>query len=234
MENSKSKIKLSVVIPCYNEEKILPETIRNLERFFFRTRHLFQYEILFVDDGSTDSTSNIIKEYATHNKHIFQCGYKYNVGKGYAVGFGIEYSKYHNIMILDADLSVRPDEVLKLIPELRKSEKMLVVGQRIQVEEQPFYRIIAGKSFSFLQKIILNLGLEDSQCPFKLLIHIGDISSYLEIDGFAYDCELIYKAKKNKIKIKTMPVKYYNVEDSRVTIWKTIKMFFELLKIRFS
>ena len=230
------KINISVVIPCYNEEKILPESIFRLEKFFFEHQDKFVHELIFVDDGSKDKTLNILNSYFKGNDHVRILTSRYNVGKGFAIKRGLMIAKHNNILLLDADLSVRPDELLYNIKKIDFNgvETFIVCGERKYAIPQTKFRIFLGKGFSVLHKIWLNVGVWDSQCPFKILHNIDyTLIQSLQIDGFAYDLELLYKAKKSKIPIHPITVSYFNVLDSRVTIWKTLRMFHDMVKIRF-
>jgi len=231
-----NQIEISVVIPCYNEEKILPKSIKALERFFYIHRKNFLYELIFIDDGSTDSTLELLNSYAESGKNIRVLNYKYNVGKGHAVRRGLNHAKYNNILVLDADLSVRPDEVLSVFEryELDRPESFIVCGIRKYAVPQTKIRIFLGKAYSLLHKVLLNVGVWDSQCPLKLLHNISDeFVGELKIDGFAYDLELLYRAKKKGIHILPLVVSYHNEPDSRVTFFKVLEMFVDTIKIRF-
>lgn len=226
-------IKISVVIPCYNEEKILPKSIEMLEKFFFRHRNKFAYELIFVDDGSDDNTLKVLELYQKSGKNIIIETYPCNIGKGYAIRKGLYLANHDDILILDADLSVRPDELLSIEFNEIKSP-FIIKGERKYVVPQTPLRIFLGKGFSILHKIWLRLPLWDTQCPFAFLHNVPkEFVNELKVDGFAYDLELLYMAKKRNINVHSIKVSYHNVEDSRVTIRKTIQMFFDLIKIRF-
>jgi len=225
------KIKISVVIPCYNEEKRIEKTIISIKKFFFRNRKLFDYELIIVDDGSTDMTFDIVKDM---NLTIMRYGD--NKGKGYAVRRGLLKTKYKNILVLDADLSVKPIELLGIFGLLQGGLKYpkLVIGDRIQIIQQPKYRLFLGWGFRFLTRIILSLEYKDTQCPYKIFMNFDrEFIRSLKIDGFSYDVELLHKTRKEGIPIIEQDVEYMNFSDSKVTIKKTIRMFFDLLRIRF-
>jgi len=233
---NETKIELSIVVPCYNEEKILERTIQYLEKFLFIHRKYFVGEVIFVNDGSTDNTLGILEQYRTMGGKTTYSTYSVNMGKGFAVRQGIMFSNYNNILILDTDLSVKPDEIINesLLQQLREDNVWVLAGQRVQVIKQPLYRRFVGNCFSYLHRILFQWDIIDSQNPFKILHNIKkEFVSELKIDGFAYDVELLYKAKLQNIKIKQMSVKYYNNFDSTVTLWKTIRMGLDLFKVRF-
>ncbi len=227
MENK--RINISVVIPCYNEGKILKQTINSLKLFFKNHDCLYDYELIFVDDGSTDNTFSLLDDVS----NIVFGSYPHNQGKGEAVKQGLIKAKYNNILLLDADLSVKPNELHQIIG-LNHTNSFIVKGQRIQVKSQPIHRLFAGWCFRFLTNIVLNLNVKDTQCPFWVFHNINKgLFKSLKTKGFAFDCELLYKSRQHNIQIKKLDVDYFNDENSSVTIWKTIKMFFELIRIRF-
>ena len=230
------KIKLSIVVPCYNEERILTTTVKKLEKFLFTNRKLFVGEIILVNDGSSDMTYKLSYLSASNKSYIKVVTYPENMGKGYAVRQGIMYSKYNNILILDADLSVKPEEVLKpeVITKLEIDKPFIIAGQRVQVVKQPIHRRFVGNVFSYLHRFLFRWDIIDSQSPFKILHNIPkEFVSELNIDGFAYDVELLYKAKQKNIPIYKVSVDYINDEDSKVTLRKTIRMGLDLFKVRY-
>lgn len=223
------RIKISVVIPCYNEEKILIKTIKSLKFFFKKYDCLFDYELIFVDDGSNDDTLSILKEM----DGIKYESYENNQGKGEAVKIGLIKTKYNNIMLLDTDLSVRPNELLS-IKNLNNENSFIIKGQRIQVKSQPIYRLIAGWGFRFLTDTILNLNIKDTQCPFWIFHNINKrLFKGVKTKGFAFDCEILFKAKQIHYQIIKKDVDYFNNSDSAVRLKHYFLMLYELIKIRF-
>jgi len=236
LETVRTKIGLSVVIPCYNEQNRLQQTVIELVKFFFRNRETFDYEIIFVDDGSKDNTLSILIDFEKRFSHVKWRSYTENKGKGYAVRQGLLSAKYENVLILDADLSVKPDNLLRIMQMYSPfaDTTYIVIGKRIQVLPQPLYRQVVGWGFRGLVYLFFQSPFQDSQCPFTFLHKVQkQFASELKIDGFAYDVELIHKAQKSRIPIYETAVQYFNDAESKVTLKKAIKMFFELLRIRF-
>lgn len=229
------KKEISIIIPCYNEEKNIEKCIKELELFFFKMRKAYSYELIFVDDGSTDNTKRILNRFSRYNTRINTVSYKENKGKGYAVRMGLMKAKHNIRLILDCDLSVKPIELLYFNSKFNTNHKFLVIGNRYQTVSQPKYRLFAGWIYRTIVKIMFKMKYHDTQCPYKILVNIPNkIIKDLNIDGFSYDVELIYKIEKNKvIPIYEQRVIYQNDTDSKVTLIKTFKMFFELLRIRF-
>lgn len=221
------KQNLTIIIPAYNEQNRIGNCIRSIERF--KKFEMPNTNLIIVDDGSTDKTKDIINQFIDIYNYDWIELYSLdkNYGKGRAVRKGLWEAKTRLILILDCDLSVTPNEILN-IPKLKSNTAIL--GKRIQRIKQPLYRIFLGKCWQIL--VYLKTGYYgDSQCPFKLFNVDPIIFGFLKVDGFAYDVELIKILKEANVTIYKYPVTYNNNLDTRVTIKKTIKMFFDLLKI---
>jgi dolichyl-phosphate beta-glucosyltransferase len=229
-------MQLSIIIPCYNEAETLKTTLPKLAQFKYWNP---QTELIIVDDGSEDATAQNINagsDFIVESKYVVDqfITYKPNQGKGYAIRRGIEKATYNTIVLLDADLSVQPNEIEQAITDLFThqplQEACMVQGERVQIVKQPLKRIIAGKIFKCL--VYFKTGIwHDTQCPFKILHNIPkDILQY-KTDGFAFDVELIKRIKDTGIPIVYQRVPYFNRLASKVTLWKTAKMLIELLKI---
>lgn len=228
------KTKLSVVIPCYNEERRIRKCLVRLVRFFESNNHFFDWQIVVVNDGSRDKTSEIIEKFALKIDEIYPVEYEENAGKGYAVRLGCMNAKHNNILVLDTDLSIRPEEILTTMDrfDLNDDRLFVVAGQRKFVKKQTILRQFLG--WGWRQLIWLMFFLKkDTQAPFKLFHNLPkEFFIFLEIEGFAYDVEILVKAITEPIPVYWQEVKYYNDEDSRVTFKKTLLMAKELLRIR--
>jgi len=235
----KRKIGISVIVPCYNEGRQLVGTIYGILNFL--KKHFKNYELIMVNDGSTDDTKNIltrIMRYDYNRKHLKIVNYSKNKGKGYAIRRGLGLAKNGLAVLLDCDLSIRPVNILKTISKNKNKIKanvpFVVFGQRVQNVKQPLYRIFLGKCFRVLVIFFTGIRINDTQAPFKVLFNVNkDYISKLSIDGFAYDVELIKMLKINKIKIKLQKADYFHDENTTVTIRKVIRMGFDLIKIAF-
>lgn len=222
---------ISVIVPAYNEEGCIEGNIRGLD-FWLKKHFIDTYEIIIVNDGSTDRTHEIISRLA--NKNIKIKSYRKNRGKGYAVRTGLLSAKAPVILLLDADMSVRINELNDGLIDMVynwSQDDLIVKGQRIQVQRQPLFRVFVGKCFKFLTYLFTGLYM-DTQCPFVILKLPKSFYHVLQVDGFAYDVEILYFAKQMGVKIIRKNVAYYNKTDSKVTTKKALFMFKELLHIR--
>ena len=228
------KPSLSIVLPAFNEEKRIKYTISNLRSFLKLKK--FNYEIIVVDDGSTDNTINVLKDISNSDLRIITIT---RSGKGAAVKTGILAANYEYIFFMDADLSTDEQEILKFI-NIFKNEKdiEIIIGSRYLPEKltviQPPFRNMVGKTFSFLKSQLLGLNYCDSQCGFKAFRKetAQKIFSKVTINGFSFDVEVLYIAELNKIKVKETGVEWCHRTGGHVNIMiDSIPMILDLFKI---
>lgn len=234
------EIHLSVIIPAYNEERRLPKTLEDIDKYLRKQN--YDYEILVVNDGSKDKTVKVAESLASKIKNLKVTGYKKNQGKGYAVRFGMLAALGDYRLFTDADNSTSIDQIEKIWPWLAE-EFDIVIGSRnikgaILDPPQPWLRkIILGEGFKLYRKVIVDLwGIEDTQCGFKCFTKKAakEIFPKCQINRFAFDPEFLIVAKKLGYKIKEIPVIWKNDPESKVKFKNMVKMGFDLLKIRFN
>jgi len=230
---------LSVVIPAYNEEKRLPRTLGNIDKYL-RTRD-YDYEILIVDDGSRDRTVEVAKSLASQIKNLKVTGYKTNQGKGYAVRFGMLEAEGDYRLFTDADNSTSIDHIEKMWPEFERGYD-IVIGSRdikgaVLDPPQPWIRnIILGEGFKLFRKIVVGLWrVEDTQCGFKCFTKRAaeDVFKKAIISRFAFDPEILIIGEKLGFKIKEVPIYWKNDLESKVKFKSILKMALDLFKIRY-
>jgi dolichyl-phosphate beta-glucosyltransferase len=240
VNNSFNKINsLSIIIPCFNEYDRLYKNLPLLVSFCYNNfaGKGIDYEIIFVNDGSTDKTLKLLKSIKhTHFKII---SYDKNMGKGYAVKRGLLASRMDRVLFMDADLATDLSCInTALITSNCIIKDFILVGNRElpeSVVSTTTFRRLMGRMFSLIQYIIVGINVSDTQCGFKLMsknvAHI--IAKDLEINGWAFDIELLYLCKESNIIIESMPVIWVNGEGSKVhPIRDSIRMFKELIRIR--
>jgi dolichyl-phosphate beta-glucosyltransferase len=230
---------LSVVVPCYNEEQRLPRTIEQLERYLGAKG--LPYELILVDDGSSDGTREIMDEAAARNPSVRLEALPRNRGKGRALAEGVAAATGSEILVTDADLSTPIEEIEKLQAELDKGAGVAIAsralrGSRVEIS-QPVYRVLMGKAFNLIVQAVLLPGIWDTQCGFKLFRAdlAKDVFAALTTDGFGYDPEVLYRAKKKGVRIAEVPVVWRNSAPTKVSpIRSSLDMFKHVLRIRFS
>ena len=229
---------LSIVVPCYNEEQRLPRTIEQIERYLAGKG--VSYELILVDDGSSDGTRKIMDAAAERNAAVRLEALAQNRGKGRALAEGVAAARGAEILVTDADLSTPIEEIDKLRIELGKGAGVAIAsralkGSRVEVS-QPIYRVLMGKAFNLLVQAVLLPGIWDTQCGFKLfradVAH--DAFAALTTDGFGYDPEVLYRAKRRGVKIAEVPVVWRNSAPTKVSpIKSSLDMFRHVVRIRF-
>lgn len=227
-------MKISVVIPAYNEERRLPNTLRTIIDFVSGRKE--EFEIIVVDDGSKDNTFHSAKEFGDS---IDVYSLDKNSGKGAAVRKGVLKATGDLIFFTDADLSTPIYELDKLLEDLKNSSDISIGSRAVDYSmikvHQPFYREFMGKTFNKIVQFLVIKGIKDTQCGFKGFKNkvAKDIFSKSLIDGFSFDVEVLYIAKKLNYKISEVPVEWYNDQQTKINpIKDSFKMLKEIFKIR--
>lgn len=228
---------LSVVIPAYNEESRIGPTLRQMCPFLMD--NFRNFEIIVVDDGSTDHTRAVVEGLAEELGNIRLLGYEANQGKGYAVGKGVLASNGDLVLFSDADMSTPVEEIRRLIPFISDGFDIVIGSRGLRESDvrvkQPWYREYMGKMFNVIVRLLTVKGIKDTQCGFKLFSGEAARSLFSKalIKGFAFDVEVLFLAKQSGYDIKEVPIKWFNSPASRVRlVMDPLKMFLELLRIR--
>ncbi len=230
-------MKLSVIIPAYNEEKRLPKTLEAIDSYL--SRQTYTYEILVVNDGSKDQTVDIVKELSSFIKDLRLIDNKENHGKGYVVRQGIFEAKGECRLFTDADNSTSIEQVEKMWPELKNGFEVVIGSRDIKgaviTARQPWYRQLVGEIGNIKIQFIAGLwGIKDTQCGFKIFTAkaANEIFSRCKTNRWGFDVEALVVAKKLGFKIKEIPVVWENNADSRVRPGAYFKTLVEVLQIR--
>ncbi len=212
---------LSIVIPAYNEAERIPQTLIDMDKRLASVD--FSYEILVVNDGSTDNTSTIVKNMAKMVKNLKLIDIKNNGGKGGTVRQGMLLATGTVRLFTDADNSTSIDQFEKMMP-LFKEGADVVIGSRAMSGAQldppePWYRRIPGKVGNLIFQTVLGLwGIWDTQCGFKAFTGEAaeKIFTISTIGGWGFDVEILALAKRMGYKIKEIPVHWVNDTRSHV------------------
>jgi dolichyl-phosphate beta-glucosyltransferase len=228
---------LSIIIPAYNEaERFGPHIPAILT--FLNTRYP-AYELLVVDDGSTDRTAEVVRAALAAEPRARLISYQPNRGKGCAIRTGVLASRGDQVLFLDADLSTPLEEIPRALAELQTAD--IVVGSRrlpnsdIRVR-QPLYRRLATFIFDTIKHLMVGLWhISDTQCGFKAFR--GEAARQLfalgQVDRFMFDVEILYLAERAQLRLKEIPVRWADAAGSKVKFWEGIThMIRDLWRIR--
>jgi dolichyl-phosphate beta-glucosyltransferase len=232
-----SEIRLSIVIPAFNEEGRLPATLARIAAYVAGRPELVPAEVIVVDDGSADGTASVAGRVPVPVGLSFRTvRLGRNRGKGAAVKAGLEASTGAWVLISDADLATPIEE----LGTLMASSAAVVVGSRgvkreLIVRRQPLPRETLGRLFNVGLHVLGLTALRDTQCGFKLLEGrlARRLAAELRLDGFAFDVELLARARRHGATIAEVPVRWYHVESSRVRpLRHGVQMLRDALRIR--
>lgn len=231
---------ISIIIPAYNEEKRIEGSLSEASAYLNDSG--MEYEIIVVDDGSSDGTSRIVGGMAADFPKVRLIRYEKNRGKGHALRTGVLVTKGDYVLVMDADLSTPMDELRNLMPYLADGGFEIAIGSRALalsdiVRKQPWWRRGMGKMFNKIVRTLVIGGFSDTQCGFKLFA--GDVARDLfgeaKIDRFAYDVEILARARKKGCRIKEVPIRWINSPESKVDPLKdSLQMLGDLVRIRFA
>ena len=225
----------SLIIPMYNEEKILPDTIATLHAYMESA--FDDYEIVFADDGSTDRSRKLVEECG--HERIRVVGYAKNRGKGCAVRCGMLAAKGDIRLFTDCDLAYGTEIIRTLYDKFTAAGCDVMIGSRNLsgdgYEGYTMLRRIVSKTYIRVLCTIGGFKLSDSQCGFKAFSAKAaeDVFSRCETDGFAFDFEAILFATRLGYKIAELPVKIINHRESKVNVLSdSIRMLRDLMQIK--
>lgn len=237
----------SIVIPAYNESDKITSTLTQIISFMKDFSQ--EYEVIVVDDGSTDNTSIIVDEYSLGIPEIKLIKNNHK-GKGHTIWTGINAAQGEYIYMCDADLATPISEIKKMLVWLNEHDFDIVIASRQGLGakriDEPFYRHFIGRAFNLWVQLFALKGISDSQCGFKLFKkHAAkEIFGRLSIYGEnaketnkpffgAFDVEVLFIARKLGFKIKELPVEWHHIKTKNFDFFNnSYKMALDVLKVR--
>jgi len=226
---------LTIVIPAYNEERRLPTTLPRVVAF--AEAQDYPVDVLVVDNASTDRTSDVARHIAAEHP-IISLLYQPIRGKGAAVRKGMLEGRGEYLFICDADLAMPIEEVSKFLPPTLSNYDVAIASREARGavrHNEPWYRHVMGRVFNLLVRLLAVPAIQDTQCGFKCFHREAarDIFTTQIVDGWAFDVEILYIARRRGYRIVEVPIHWYYGQGSRVSpIRDSINMVMEVLRIR--
>ena len=240
MRGYNEPLALSIVIPAYNEERRLPATLHTVLAWL-DANACRDAEVLVVDDGSTDATAAVVEIRAGQEPRLRLVRNPGNRGKGYAIRSGMLAAKGDWILFSDADLSAPIEEFPKLLAAAEKQGAAIAIGSRaldrsLVGVHQSQWRELSGIFFNVIVRLITGLPFADTQCGFKLFRREAArrVFPLQRLDGFSFDVEDSFVARMLGIPAVEVPIRWNNVEGSKVGLMQGLSSFLDLLRIRWN
>ena len=224
-----------MIIPAYNEAKRLPLTLVDVDKKLPEMD--FDYEIIVVDDGSTDETAEIAEKFKPLIKNLRIVNYGGNRGKGYAVKYGMLQAKGEVRLFMDADNSTTVDQFARMQLYFAEGASVVIGSRSIRGAKlnppQPLHKRIMGKLGNLFIQALAVPGIWDTQCGFKALSAAAaeDIFRRTRIERWAFDVEMLALARKLGYEIKEVPVIWINDTRSHVKLTSYFKVLLDTVKV---
>jgi len=231
MKNDKKKYDVSIIIPCHNEEENIENCIKRIPNLNLKT------EIVVVDDGSKDNTAEVVRKLQKRYKNLKLISYNTNKGKGPAVNTGMTKAMGEILIILDADMAVRPEDIPKFINPLLTNKNIFVNGTRFQRKMEKGamkkFNLIGNKLMGYMFSKAISQKITDSLCGTKALYKndfnkMGGISK----DDPWSDFSLIFGAARLNLRIIEIPISYRKRIAGKSKM-KLLKHSFQLFRVWF-
>ena len=235
---SGNTLSLSIVIAAYNESFRLPATLESIVSYCKASGET--YEIVVVDDGSTDATAALVQTLSQQHSTIRLISLETNCGKGAAVRTGVLAANGDMILFCDADGASPIAELNRLRQAIADGAEIAIGSRALPSDEvvvdAHLHRLIMGRVFNFFANVLLVPGIADTQCGFKLFKREAakTIFSRQVENGFIFDVELLYLARKLSVKVTEVAVHWADQPGSRVKLFRdSWGMFLGLFRIFF-
>ena len=214
-------MKLSVIIPCYNEENTLKGILDKISN-----QNFIEKEIIVIDDFSTDNSRKILANYQQDQENVKIIYNLQNRGKGYSIRQGLKLATGDIILIQDADLEYSPDDYKNLIKPILDGNADVVFGSRFIGSQETrvlyFWHTLGNKFLTLLSNMLTNLNLTDMECCYKVFKKDVIKNINLREDRFGFEPEITAKISKKNLRIYEIGVKYFGrkYEDGKKITWK--------------
>ena len=225
---------LSIIIPSHNEEIRLPRTLRQV--FAFLEKQSYSAEVIVIENGSSDRTLEMANEFASRHSNLIVI-HEEQAGKGNAVRRGVLEARGEYRFICDADLSMPITELGKFLPPVLTDFDIAIASREAPGAaryNEPSYRHWGGRAINLMIRLLILPGLNDTQCGFKCF-HAEAAEKIFHqqtLLGWSFDIELLYLARKKRMRIKEIPVNWYFDADSKVkAVRDALRMIGDIFRI---
>jgi dolichyl-phosphate beta-glucosyltransferase len=237
--NNLEPLTFSMVLPAYNEAARIGASLDKIAEY--AQQHAWTIEVIVVNDGSTDRTADIVRDYGMRYSWLRLIENPGNRGKGFSVRNGMLHARGDILLFSDADLSSPIQEADKLVAALQSGADVAIgsrwVHKELQVIRQPLLRRIMGRLFNLALRMVLRLNFKDTQCGFKAFRRSAAelVFTQQQVETWGFDPVLLYLAKKAGLRIVEVPVYWAHSEGTRLhPLHDGIRMFAQLFQIRWN
>lgn len=225
----------SIIIPAYNEERRMPASLERITTFL--RSFPAPVEVVIVDDGSRDATASIVEQFSQGNPFVRLVRNPHG-GKGAAVKAGVAEGRGQYLVVSDTDLSVPIEELPKFLPPALPPYDVAIASREVpgaRRVNEPGHRHLMGRVFNLLVQVVAVPGIQDTQCGFKAYRRdvARAIFPFQTIEGWGFDVEILFLARRHGYRIVEVPVVWYYGEKSKINpLRDTIRMTREVLQVR--
>jgi glycosyltransferase involved in cell wall biosynthesis len=227
---------LSVIIPAFNEAARIAPTLERVLAYL-DSHEISDAEVLVIDDGSTDSTADVVRKWHARDARVRLFGYGENQGKGCAVRLGLGAARLEWVLMTDADLSTPITELAALqAAAVDGAIGSRALNRKLVGRHQPIWREYAGRGFNTLMHLTTGLDYADTQCGFKLLRREAAhaLAERMTLDGFGFDVEMLFLARRLGYDIAEVPVHWDHTAGTKVSLLSGLRAFLDPLRVRWN
>lgn len=234
------KVFLSVVIPAFNEERLLPGTLNSI--FGYLKKQSYSWEVVVSDDGSSDHTKDLVLEFQKSFPELILVDSPVNRGKGFAVNRGVKTAQGDLVVFMDADNSTKINEIEKVLPLFQgdiasATFDIVIASRRLKDSKitvfQPWYRRFLGEIFRIFTRVLFGFHYDDTQAGFKVFNQKArQVFDRQTVWRWGFDVELLWLAKKLGLSVKEIPIEWENHPNTHLKFLEAVNTIFELIRIR--
>ncbi len=226
---------MSIIIPAYNEERRLPTSLDQVDRFV--AAQPYPIEVVIINNNSRDGTRRIANEFAAQHAYVRVIDQP-RQGKGAAVQTGMLEGTGEYLFICDADFSMPVEEISKFMPPNTTSYDVAIASREVpgaRRVDEPQYRHLMGRVFNLIVRVLAIPKIQDTQCGFKVFRRqvARDVFALQTIDGWGFDVEVLFIALKHKYKLIEVPITWYYKPQTKISpLRDSINMVLEVMRVR--